>query len=137
MNYELDERFEAGIELFGHEVKSLRSKLGSLDASYVIIRGGEAFAINTFIPAYQEKNTPKEYDPRRNRKILLNKKEIAKLASLEDGKSLTIVPIMVYSKGKKLKLEIALAHGKQKHDKRESIKKRETDREIRREFSVR
>lgn len=132
MNYEMEDKLEAGIELFGHEVKSIRAGQMTLDGSYVIIRGGEAFLINSNIPAYQEKNTPKEYNSRRNRKLLLNKKELAHLANLEVGQSLTIVPISLYNLKNKIKVELWIAKGKKKHDKRESIKKRESDREIRR-----
>ena len=104
----------------------------SLEGAFVIVRGGEAFLINANIPPYQPKNTPKDYDPLRNRKLLLTKKEIDELVGSEKNKSLTIVPISVYTKGRKIKIEIALVKGKKKHDKRESIKKRETEREIRR-----
>lgn len=133
-NYELREKLEAGIELLGFEVKALRQKQGSLDGAYVIVRGGEAFLVNAFIPPYQPKNTPKDYDPRRNRKLLLTKKELAELASAESKKGLTIVPISVYAKGRKLKVEIAVARGKKKYDKRETIKRRDMEREIRREM---
>ncbi len=135
--YEINDTFETGIELSGFEVKSLKSRRGSLDGSFVFIRGGEAYALNIFIPPYQEKNTPADYDPMRNRRLILTKKEIAKLASVEDGKNLTIVPISVYTKGDRIKVEIATVRGKKKYDKRETIKRRETDREIRREFKVR
>lgn len=131
-NYEFLEKLEAGIELFGFEVKSLRQKQGSLDGAYVIVRGSEAFLVNAFIPPYQPKNTPKEYDPRRHRRILLTKKEIAELAGAESKKGLTIVPISVYTKGRKLKVEIAVARGKKKYDKRETIKRRDAERDIRR-----
>ncbi|MDO8575281.1 MAG: SsrA-binding protein SmpB [bacterium] len=130
LNYELGDKYEAGVELLGLEVKSLRQKLGSLEGSYMIIRGGEAFLINSFIPPYQEKNAPKEYDPRRNRKLLLSKKELYTLANLENGKNLTIVPTLVYNVDTKIKVEIRIAKGKKQYDKRDSIKKRETDREI-------
>jgi SsrA-binding protein len=93
------------------------------------------FLIAFNIPPFQINNTPKEYDPKRNRKLLLTKIEIQKLASLEAKKGLTIVPISVYSKGKKIKVQIAIVRGKKQFDKRESIKKRDTDRDIRREFS--
>ena len=135
LDYEILETFEAGIELLGFEVKSLRNKQGSLLGSHITVRGGETFLISSNIPAYQEKNTPSDYDPKRNRKILLTKPEIQKLASLESKKGLTIVPISVYSKGKKIKVQIAIVRGKKKYDKREDIKKRDTDRDIRREFS--
>ncbi len=135
LDYEILETFEAGIELLGFEVKSLRNKQGSLVGSHITVRGREAFLISSNIPAYQEKNTPSDYDSKRNRKILLTKPEIQKLASLESKKGLTIVPISVYSKGKKIKVQIAIVRGKKKYDKREDIKKRDTDRDIRREFS--
>ncbi|MSU56171.1 MAG: SsrA-binding protein SmpB [Candidatus Taylorbacteria bacterium] len=133
-NYEFLDKLTAGIELLGLEVKSLRGKLGSLEGSYVIVRGNEAFMMNSYIPAYQPKNAPKGYDERRNRKLLLTKKEIQDLSSAEAKKGLTIVPISVYNKGRKIKVDIAIARGKKKFDKRETIKKRETERDMRREL---
>jgi len=127
-NYEIQETLEAGIELVGHEVKALRAKQGSLDGAYIIVRGGEAYAVNVFIPPYQEKNTPSGYEPRRNRRLLLKKEEIARLA----GDDLTIVPISIYNKGGFIKVSVAIVRGKKKYDKRETTKKRETDREVRR-----
>jgi SsrA-binding protein len=109
----------------------------SLEGAFIIIRGGEAYLINSNIPPYQAKNAPSDYDPLRNRKILLTKKEISELAGSEKNKSLTIVPISVYNKNRKIKVEIALVKGKKKFDKRETTKKRETDREIRREIKER
>ncbi len=82
-DYEILETFEAGIELLGFEVKSLKAKHGSLDGAYVIVRGGEAFVVNMFIPPYQENNTPKDYEPRANRRLLLTKKEIHELSDKE------------------------------------------------------
>lgn len=136
-NYEILEKYEAGIELFGIEVKSIRNGQMSLESAFVIIRGGEAFLINANISPYQPNNVSKDYDPIRNKKLLMTKKEIVALTGSEKNKSLTIVPISVYNKGKKIKVEIALVKGKKKLDKRENIKKRETDREIRREFKGR
>ncbi len=133
-NYEIVERFEAGIELLGHEVKSVRANHGSLEGAYVLIRGGEAFVANMYIPPYQVENVT-GYNPLRIRKLLLTRDEIARLAGLEKG--LTIVPILVYNKARKLKVEIATVKGKKKHDKRETLKKRDTERNIRREFSDR
>ena len=132
-DYEIIEKYEAGIELIGNEVKSVRGGQMSLEGAFVIVRGGEAFLINANIPAYQIKNAPKDYDPLRNRKLLLTKKELIELADNDKNKSLTIVPISVYNKSRKIKVEVALVKGKKKFDKRETIKKRETDREIRRE----
>lgn len=137
LDYEILETFEAGLELFGFEVKSLRMRQGSLLGSHVTVRGGEAFLIEAQIPPFQEKNTPESYNPRRNRRLLLTKAEIAKLANHESKAGLTIVPISVYNKGRKVKIEIAIVRGKKKFDKREDIKKRTTDREIRREFKDR
>lgn len=136
-NYEFLEKYETGIELLGTEVKSVRGGQMSLEGAFVIVRGGEAYLINANIPPYQIKNAPKDYDPLRNRKLLLTKKEIAELAGSEKNKSLTIVPISVYNKNRKIKVEIALVKGKKKFDKRETLKKRDTDREIRREYKER
>lgn len=133
-DYEILEKYESGIELLGTEVKAVRKGQMSLEGAFVIVRGGEVYLINANIPPYQVKNAPKDYDPLRNRKLLLTKKEIRELGGNEQGKNLTIVPISVYNKGSKVKIEIALVKGKKKFDKRENIKKRETDREIRREF---
>ncbi len=132
LEYELLETFEAGIELIGFEVKSLRAAQGSLDGAHVTVRGGEAYLLNMRIPPFQPANTPESYDPERMRRLLLTKKEIAHLAGIERQKGLTIVPISVYNKNKKLKLEIAVARGKKKHDKRETIKKRDVEREMER-----
>ncbi|KKU20650.1 MAG: SsrA-binding protein [Candidatus Nomurabacteria bacterium GW2011_GWA1_46_11] len=136
-DYEILEKYETGIELLGTEVKSVRGGRMSLEGSFAIIRGGEAFLVNANIPPFQPKNAPKDYDPLRNRKLLLTKKEIAELAQSEKNKSLTIVPLAVYNKGRKIKVSVALSKGKKKFDKRETIKKRETDREIRREHKAR
>ncbi len=137
LDYEILETFEAGIELLGYEVKSIRAHQGSLLGAHVTIRGGEAFLITANIPPFQEKNTPASYDSRRNRRLLLTTPEIHKLASLEAKKGLTIVPISMYSKNRKIKVEIAIVKGKKAHDKRQDIKKRETLRAIRREISSR
>jgi SsrA-binding protein len=132
-NYEIIEKFEAGIELSGFEVKSVKKNQGSLEGAYIIVRGGEAYLMNMTIPPYQEKNTPTGYEPRRNRRVLLTKKEIKKLADIET-EGLTIVPISLYNKGNLIKVSIAVVRGKKKYDKRETIKQRETDRSVRREF---
>lgn len=136
-NYEIIDKYEAGIELYGFEVKSIKKGQGSLDGAYVIVRGGEAYAVNIFLPPYQENNTPKGYEPRRNRRLLLTREEIRRLADAEGGKGLTIVPISIYNKGPLVKVSIAVVRGKKKFDKRETTKKRETDREIRREMKGR
>ncbi len=134
-NYEILDKYTAGIELFGYEVKSLMKSQGSLEGTHITIRGGEAYIIGMFIPPYQANNTPKDYDPYRNRKLLLTKKEINDLSEVESKKGLTVVPLSVYNKGRKIKLDIASVRGKKKFDKRESIKKRDTELELKREFS--
>jgi SsrA-binding protein len=131
-NYEILEKIEVGVELLGFEVKSLKKGQGSLEGAHVTVRGGEVYLINMQIPPYQPGNTPKDYDPLRHRRLLLTKKEIIRLGGEEKQKGLTIVPISVYNKGSKVKLEIAVVRGKKKYDKRETIKKRDTEREIRR-----
>ena len=129
-NYEIGEKFDAGIELFGFEVKSIKDKKGSLEGAYIIVRGGEAYLINAHIPAYQPANAPKDYDPYRNRRLLLTKKELVELSSVEKTKGLTIVPISVYNKKSKLKLSFGIGRGKKQADKRQSIKKRDTERDL-------
>lgn len=133
-NYELGDKIIAGIELLGHEAKSLRNNQGSLEGSYVIIRGGEAFLVGAQIPPYQPGNTSPSYDERRNRKILLHKKEIEELSSKENGKHPHLIPLAFFAAGPKIKLEIAKATGKKKHDKRKTIEKRDTSRQIHREL---
>ena len=132
-DYNIQERYEAGIELLGIEVKSLRAKHASLEGAHVTVRGGEAYLVGATINPYQPNNIPKGYDATRNRRLLLTKGEIGELAKAEDTKGLTIVPISVYNKNKKLKLEIGVGVKKQKHDKRETLKKREADRDIARD----
>lgn len=136
-NYEIVETFDAGIELLGFEVKAVRAKHVSLEGSHVIIRGDEAFLTGVTIAAYQPKNTPSDYDPLRNRRLLLTKKEISSLAGAGSRRSLTIVPLSVYNAGRKIKVKIALVRGKKKFDKRETIKRRDTDRDVRREHKDR
>ena len=131
-DYEILEDYEAGIELLGLEVKSLRTHGGTLEGAYVIIRGGEAFLIQMSIPPYQPANTPAEYDPLRPRRLILTKTELQDLADVEQRKGLTIAPIRVYNKGKKIKVSIGIVRGKKKFDKRETIKRRESDRDIQR-----
>ena len=132
LEYETLEEFEAGLELFGHEVKSLRARKGKLEGSHIVVRGGEAYIVGMEIPPYQAANTPKEYDPARSRRLLLTKKELGTLASAEGQKGLTIVPISVYNKGSKLKVRIAVARGRKKYDKRAVLKERDTKRDIQR-----
>ncbi|MAZ67368.1 SsrA-binding protein [bacterium] len=124
-DYELMKEFEAGIELIGTEVKSIRQKRGSLAGARVLVRGGEAYLVGASIPPYQPGNAPESYDPERVRRLLLSKKELAELVGANIARGLTLVPISLYNKGRKLKLTFALARGKKKQDKREAIKERE------------
>ena len=133
-NYNIEETFEAGIELQGFEVKAVKNGQGSITSSFCIVRGGEAYIVGLHIPPYQMNNTPPGYDPDMTRRLLLSKKEIKKLADKDSMKGLTLIPTSLYSKGRYIKVSIAVARGKKVFDKRETIKKRETDREIRREY---
>ena len=131
-NFDILETLEAGLVLFGHEVKSIRHGKGKLDGAYVIVRGGEAFLVGSSIAPYQPINTPRKYDPERARKLLLSKKELAHLERETETNRLTAVPIRWYNHGRNIKLEVAIARGKKKHDKRESIKDRDSKRDIER-----
>ncbi len=133
-DYDILDTFEAGISLLGTEVKSLRDGKGKLDGSYVVIRGGEALLVGASISPFQAKNVSPSYDPERARTLLLTQKELKELEQKSEKQGLTIVPLSLYNKGRLLKLEIAIARGKKKTDKRQSIQKRETDRNIRREL---
>lgn len=130
LNYEVLEEFEAGLELLGTEVKAIRQKLGKLEGSHVIVRGGEAYLVGAHIPPYQGANAPEGFDPDRTRRLLLNKKELHQLSTYEGQKGLTIVPLEVYNKGRNLKVRIAVARGRKLHDKRDVLKKRDAKREI-------
>lgn len=129
-NYKILDEYEAGIELFGFEVKAVRKKSASLKGAYVVIRGGEAYLVNAHIPPYQVGNTPEGYDPERPRRLLLKKAEITKLIGREKEKGLTLVPVSMYNKGPLIKVRVALVRGKKKHDKRETLKKRDAQRHI-------
>ncbi len=129
-DYEILERFKAGMVLMGTEVKSIKTGHISLKGSYVVIdENQEAWLIGAKIPAYQPKNAPKDYVPSRSRKLLLKKPEIRYLIGKSKQKGLTLVPLMVYTEKGKIKLEFGVAKGKRKIDKREAIKKREFERE--------
>ncbi|MEZ0209099.1 MAG: SsrA-binding protein [Candidatus Paceibacterota bacterium] len=130
MVYDVLDTYSAGIELEGGEVKSLRKKLGSLDGSKVIVRGGEAFLVGSYIPPYQPANTPKSYDEHRTRRLLLNKEEIGILAGKEES-GLTLQPISLYNKGNLIKCDIGVCKKLQKHDKRVKVKEEIERREIR------
>jgi len=136
-NYSIEESFEAGIELTGFEVKSIKKGQGNINSAFCIVRGGEAYILNMNIPPYQPHNTDPGYDPERTRRLLLSKKEIKRLGEKDDIKGLTLVPTSLYSKGRYIKVSVAVGRGKKVFDKRDTIKKRELDREISREYKVR
>ncbi|MBI2719396.1 MAG: SsrA-binding protein SmpB [Rhizobiales bacterium] len=128
-DYEIMQTFEAGIELKGSEVKSLRGGRTNLAEAYAAMKAGELFLINSNIPEYREANRF-NHEPKRPRKLLLHKKEIAKLASGVQRDGLTIVPLkMFFNPRGRCKVDIALARGKKLHDKREALKERSWDRE--------
>ena len=137
LKYEILEKLEAGVKLFGFEVKAIKSNKGSLLGSHITVRGGEVILLNANIPPYQPTNTPKDYNPERNRTLLLSKKEISRLANLESQKGLTIIPLSVYSKDQKIKVEIAIVRGKKKYDHRETLKRKTAQRDIDREMKTR
>lgn len=135
--YTVIDEYEAGIELLGHEVKSIKLGHAHLVGSYCIIRGGEAYVTGLKIDPYQKGNLSPVYDPQMTRKLLLHKKEIIQIQKGIDSTGYTLVPVNIYSNGIKIKLKIALVRGKKLHDKRETIKKRDTDRIIAREYKTR
>lgn len=124
-NYEILDNFEAGISLFGFEVKAALKGMVSLKGSYISIRNGEAFLLKARISPYQPANTQAWYEPERDRKLLLSKKELQYLIGKTSEKGLTLIPISVYTKKRLIKLEFALARSKKKFEKREKIKERE------------
>ena len=136
-DYEIVEKFEAGMVLQGQEVKSVKSGRINLAGSYVIFKNEEPYLLNASIPPYQPKNAPPDYDPARFRKLLLRKSEIKYLLGKSKEKKLTLVPLRVYTKKGKIKIEFGLARGRKKVSKKELLKKRAVDREIERELKAR
>ena len=133
-NYFLSEQIEAGIVLKGSEVKSLREGKGSIADSYAIDKNGELYLINSHIPSYRQ-SSYNDHDPKGERKLLLNRKELNKLIGKINQEGLTIVPTKMYFKKGKAKLELAVGKGKKLFDKRSVTKKRDWDREKARIFS--
>lgn len=128
--YEIIKTWKGGLSLLGSEVKSLKKGQGSLNGAYCILRGGSLFIKKMCVPPYQEKNAPANYDEYRERQVLLTKKEIREIGIEESQRHLTFIPISIYNDGRHLKVEIALVRKLKKHDKRELLKKRDSDREI-------
>lgn len=127
-NYELLDKVEAGLVLVGTEVKSLREGKGSLREAYADLRAGEAWLVNCHIPEYQP-GGPRNHDPLRKRKLLLNRREIDRLLVQTQQKGMTIVPLKIYFKDGIAKCELAVARGKKFHDRREAERKKEAKRE--------
>ncbi len=131
-DYAIISRFEAGLVLSGQEVKSVKTGHVSLKGAFITVRGNELFLTNAFIPKYRHAGSLTDYDPTRPRKILLHRREIRSLIGKARSAGLTIIPLSVYTKGRYVKVECALARGKKIHDKRETIRKRDTDRSVQR-----
>lgn len=133
--FEIQEKFEAGINLLGAEVKAVKLGHADLSGSHVRIMGSEAYLINARIFPYQFAR-PESYDENRTRKLLLHKQQIISLKSKMDGQNLTLVPISMYTKGTLIKLEVALGRGKKKFEKKEAKKKKDIQRELEREYAL-
>jgi len=131
-DYEILEKLEAGLVLAGHEVKAVRNSKISIKGSYVKIFGDEAYLVGAIISPYQPGNAPADYDPQRSRKLLLKKSELKYLIGKSQERGLTLVPMKIFDAHGLIKLELGIGRGKKKYDKRETIKKREEERKIRR-----
>ncbi len=132
-DYEILDRFEAGIALGGAEVKSLREGHGKLEGAFVRIIGAEAYLVNAQIFPYVYAR-PEGYDPARTRKLLFHRNELTSLKSKMDSANLTLIPLSWYTKGPLVKLEVGLARGKKQYEKREKIRRDDQKRELEREF---
>lgn len=132
-DYTILERFEAGVSLLGMEVKSVKAGHASLEGAFVRIIDGEAFLLNAQVFAYQYAR-PDHYDPKRTRKLLLHKRELLRIQTKLGGANLTVIPVSWYTKGPRIKLEIAIAKGKKQFEKRDSKKREILRRELDREF---
>lgn len=135
-DYEILERWEAGLVLSGAEVKAARQKQVSLKGAYVTVNQGEAWLINAHISPYKKARPAKDYDPTGRRKLLLRQNEIKRILGIRQQKGLTIIPLKLYTKHHRIKLEIGLGRGRKQVDKRELIKKRDIERETRRELEA-
>jgi len=135
-DYSIEDRFEAGIALLGTEIKSVRAGQANLREGYVQVRGDELWLVNTHIAPYDPAGR-QGHDPLRPRKLLLHRKEIARLLSRVQERGYTIIPLKIYLKNRRAKVEVALARGKRQYDKRETIAKREAGRQIERALKER
>ncbi|MGL4619434.1 SsrA-binding protein SmpB [Chroococcidiopsis sp.] len=130
--YDILETYEAGLQLMGTEVKSIRAGKVNLQDGYALVRNGEAWLINVHISPYTNSSQYFNHDPRRTRKLLLHRQEIRKLIGKVEQQGLTLVPLKLYLKRGLVKISIGLAKGKKLHDKREDLKRRQDQREIQR-----
>ncbi|MEW6530098.1 MAG: SsrA-binding protein SmpB [Thermodesulfobacteriota bacterium] len=130
-NFEIEDTLEAGIALVGSEVKSLRQGKANLSDSYAKIRGDELFLVDAHISAYDQAGS-QNHDPLRERKLLLHRREIRKLVGKVAERGFSLIPLKLYFKNAKVKVELALAKGKRAFDKREAIKKKDQRRELER-----
>ena len=128
-DYQILETFEAGIELKGTEVKSLRNGQMTLKDSYAVVRGGEVFLLNAHIAPYEQGNVF-NHKPERDRRLLMHKKEIVRVGSKMAERGLTLVPLKVYFKNGRAKVELGLARGKQQRDKRAALREQEAERDV-------
>lgn len=128
-DYFIKQTYEAGISLVGTEVKALRQNKANLTDSYATIRNGEVILLNCTISAFEQGNI-NNHDPVRERKLLLNKSEIKKISRATNDKGATLIPLRLYLKGQRVKVELGIAFGKKSYDKREDIATREIKREI-------
>lgn len=135
-DYEIIEKYEAGLVLQGQEVKSIKTGHINLAGSYVVMHDNEPVLIGAKVPPYQPKNAPVDYNPERQRKLLLNKKEIDYLAGRVKERGFSLVPLKVYDNNGRIKLEFGVARGKKHFDKKEKIKTRDVERDIQRHKQV-
>jgi SsrA-binding protein len=135
-DYHIEETYEAGISLMGSEVKTLRGGKASLQDAYALVRDGEVFLVGAHIPPYPQASM-QNHEPTRIRKLLLHKGEIRKLIGKTAEKGLTLIPLRLYFKGNKVKVELGLAKGKRHYDKRQTIAKRDAEREMKRREGAR
>lgn len=133
-NYTIDDKLEAGIVLSGTEIKSIRNGRANLKDSYAIIKNGEVYIVGMHISPYEHGNIFNK-DPLRDRKLLLNKREINKLIGLTKQKGYSLVPLNMYFKGSLVKVEVGIGKGKKLYDKREDIAKKDAERRIRQQMS--
>jgi SsrA-binding protein len=135
-DYEILEKFEAGIVLFGYEVKAVKNGNIGLKGAFVTFYKNEPYLTGAHIGKYKQAGGIKDYDPDRSRKLLLKNKEIRHILGKKDEKGLTIVPIKVYTKQSKIKVEIGIGKGKKQYEKKEKIKARDVERDIRRTLKI-